>query len=402
MTTSKKLLKTTVNKVFLSTLVSITLLISTSCGSDGEAIIDKEVHEETHSNLIQLDTRSIEAANLKIVEVSLESLKNIIQVPGKVQFNENKLAHVGSRVSGRIVTVKGNLGDKVKEGDSLAIIDSTELGSSQSEYLKAKANFHAQQKSYQRAKKLLEGKAISLGEYQKREAEYLNVRAEFKAAEDRLHLLGLSEEEVKRIGNEHTINSKVAVRAPFSGTIVERHATLGEVIEPAAKLFTLADLSQLWVIADVPEKDTNLLKAGLPVEIKVSPYPNKTFKGTITYVGAQIDPSTRTVKSRAEFDNSLGQLKPGMFATISITTEVISDVLAIPQKAVQNDGNNKIVFIDKGNGGFEKREVSLSRHVDGFYQVEDGLKAGEKIVTEGSFLLKSEAEKDELEGGHGH
>ena len=117
MITSKKSLKTAVNKVFLSILVSITLLIFTSCGNDGEAVTDKEVHEETHSNLIQLDIRSIEAANLKIEEVSLESLKNIIQVPGKVQFNENKLAHVGSRVSGRIVTVKGNLGDKVKEGD---------------------------------------------------------------------------------------------------------------------------------------------------------------------------------------------------------------------------------------------------------------------------------------------
>jgi cobalt-zinc-cadmium efflux system membrane fusion protein len=400
MMTSKKSLKPTVNTIFSSIFVSITLLIFTSCGNDGEAVIDKEIHEKTHSNLIQLDIRSIEAANLKIEEVSLKSLKNIIQVPGKVQFNENKLAHVGSRVSGRIIEVKGNLGDQVRKGEILAIIDSTELGSSQSEYLKAKANFHAHEKSYQRAKKLLEGKAISLGEYQKREAEYMNVRAEFKAVEDRLHLLGLSEEEVKLIGSEHTINSKVAVRAPFSGTVVERHATLGEVIEPAVKLFTLADLSQLWVIADVPEKNTRLIKAGLPVEIKVSPYPNETFKGIITYVGAQIDPSTRTVKSRAEVDNPLGQLKPEMFATISITTEIIPDVLAIPAEAVQTDMNKKIVFIDKGNGGYEIREVSLSRHVNGFYQVEDGLKVGEKIVTEGSFLLKSESQKSELGEEH--
>ena len=122
-------------------------------------------------------------------------------MPGKVQFNENKLAHVGSRVSGRIVEVIANLGDRVKEGDSLGVIDSTELGTAQSEYLKAKANLQAQEKSYARAKKLLEGKAISLGEYQKREAEYMTMRAEFKAAEDRLHLLGLSEEDLKHIGS---------------------------------------------------------------------------------------------------------------------------------------------------------------------------------------------------------
>ncbi|HJZ04614.1 MAG TPA: efflux RND transporter periplasmic adaptor subunit, partial [Patescibacteria group bacterium] len=241
---------------------------------------------------------------------------------------------------------------------------------------------------------------ISLGEYQKREAEYMTVRAEFKAAEDRLHLLGLSEAELKRIGSEHIINSKVAVRAPFSGTVVERHATLGEVIEPAVKLFTLADLSTLWIIADVPEKDIPLVKTGLPIEIKFSPYPDEVFEGTVTYIGDQIDPSTRTVKVRTEVDNSLGKLKPEMFATIFITTEVMSDVLAIPGEAVQTDGNKKIVFIDKGNGGFEKREVSLGRQVDSFYQVVDGIKVGEKLVTKGSFLLKSETQKGELAEEH--
>ncbi|MCI0453836.1 MAG: efflux RND transporter periplasmic adaptor subunit [Candidatus Dadabacteria bacterium] len=396
----KMSLKPKIKNALLITLVSILLVPFTSCGKEGEPDDEKEMHHDTTSNLIQLNSKSIEAANLEIEEVSLRSLKNILQVPGKVQFNENRLAHVGSRVPGRIVEVRANLGDNVKEGDSLAIIDSTELGTAQSEYLKAKANLLAQEKSYQRAKRLLEGKAISLGEYQRREAEYMTVRAEFRAAEDRLHLLGLSEEEVKRIGSEHIINSKVAVRAPFPGTLVERHATLGEVIEPAAKLFILADLSTLWFIADVPEKDIPLLKTGLSVEIKVSPYPNEVFKGAITYIGDQIDPSTRTVKVRTEVDNSLGKLKPEMFATIFITTDLVSDVLAIPEEAVQTDGNKKIVFVNKGNGGFERREVALGRQFDSFYQVVNGVKAGEKIVTKGSFLLKSEAEKDELGEEH--
>jgi cobalt-zinc-cadmium efflux system membrane fusion protein len=376
------------------------LIPFTSCRKEGESDHEKEMHDDTSSNLIQLNSKSIEAANLEIEEVSLRSLKNILQVPGKVRFNENKLAHVGSRVPGKIDEVVVNLGEKVKEGDSLAVIDSTELGTAQSEYLKAKANLLAEEKSYQRAKKLLEGKAISLGEYQKREAEYLNVRAEFKAAEDRLHLLGLSEEEVKRIGSEHIIKSKVAVRAPFSGTIVERHATLGEVIEPASNLFTVADLTTLWVIADVSEKDIPQVKTGLPVEVRVSPYPNDVFKGIVTYIGDQIDPSTRTVRVRTEVDNSLAKLKPEMFATVFITTHVLSDVLAIPGEAVQTDGNKKIVFIDKSNGGFEKREVSLGRQVDSFYEVLDGIKPGERLVTKGSFLLKSEAQKGELGEEH--
>jgi cobalt-zinc-cadmium efflux system membrane fusion protein len=395
----KTLLRPIMKKTLLGVMVLVFLVSFSSCGEGEEANHEEETHEKKDANLVQL--KSTETANIRIEEVSLRSLENVLQVPGNVQFNENKLAHVGSRVPGRVVEVRASLGDKVKQGDSLAIIDSTELGTAQSEYLKAKANFLAQEKAYERAKKLLEGKAISLGEYQKREAEYMTVRAEFKAAEDKLHLLGLSEAEVKHIGSEHVINSKVAVRAPFSGTVVERHATLGEVIEPAANLFTLADLSTLWVIADLPEKDITLAKTGLPVEIKVSSYPDEVFKGTVAYIADQIDPSTRTVKVRTEVDNSLGKLKPEMFATIFITTQIMSDVLAIPQEAVQTDGNKKIVFIDKGNGGFEKREVSLGNQVDSFYQVVSGVKPGERIVTKGSFLLKSEAEKGEI-GGHGH
>ncbi|HXF90793.1 MAG TPA: efflux RND transporter periplasmic adaptor subunit, partial [Candidatus Nitrosotenuis sp.] len=164
----------TTKKLILIVLTSVSLLFFASCGQEGGTDNEKEVHEETHSNQIELDPKSIQSANLQIEEVSLKSLKSILQAPGKIQFNENKLAHVGSRVPGKIDEVIANLGDKVKEGDRLAVIDSTELGTAQSEYLKAKANLLAEEKSYQRAKKLLEGKAISLGEYQKREAEYLN------------------------------------------------------------------------------------------------------------------------------------------------------------------------------------------------------------------------------------
>src|SRR3972149_2432707 len=133
-------LKPKTKKLLLSLLVSVFLISFTSCDREGEAGKEKEANEDKPSNLIQLDSKSIEAAKLKFEEVSLRSLKNILQVPGKVQFNENKLAHVGSRVPGRVVEVRANLGDKAKEGDSLAVIDSTELGTAQSEYLKAKAN----------------------------------------------------------------------------------------------------------------------------------------------------------------------------------------------------------------------------------------------------------------------
>ena len=154
--------ESTIMKLPFNVLALVILVSLTSCNGQGEPEGEEETHEEEHSNLIRLDPGAIKAANIRIEEVTLKSLKNSLQAPGDVHFNDNKLAHVGSRVSGRIVEVQVNLGDKVQEGDSLAIIDSTELGTAQSEYLKAKANFLAQEKSYVRAKKLLEGKAISL------------------------------------------------------------------------------------------------------------------------------------------------------------------------------------------------------------------------------------------------
>lgn len=401
---------TTLGKAMVSILLLILLV---SCGKEETANKEaahndeeehqgehEEEHEDEHSDLIEL--KSPEAANIEVEEVSFRSLAALLEVPGKVQFNENKLAHIGSRVPGRIVEVKANLGDKIKKGDSLAVIDSTELGETQSEYLKARANLNAQQKHYERAKKLLAGKAISLSEYQKREAEYTVVRAEYKAAEDKLMLLGLSWGELNRIISSQKISSKVNIKAPFQGTIVERHATVGEVIETATNIFTLADLSTLWVTAEVTEKDIPAIEAGAAVEITVSSYPDEVFKGVIAYVGDVIDHSSRTMKVRIDVDNSLGKLKPEMFATVKVSTTQKENVLVIPESAIQRENKNTIVFIAKSESTFKKKEVTVGPSVNGFHQVLSGLEAGEKIVTKGAFILKSELQKGEMDHGHSH
>ncbi len=359
------------------------------------------------ADLITLKPEAIKEADIKSEAVSLMPLKTEHTFSGRVDVNETKLAHVGSRIPGRAVDVYINIGDYVKKGEPLTVIDSPELGEAQSHYLKTKSNLQVAERSYERAKTLLEGKVISTGEFQRREAEYHSAKAEAKAAEDRLHLFGMTDEDIFPIGKAHTIDSRVAIKSPIAGTVIERHLTIGEVVEPVKPLFVIADLSRLWVIADIPEIDIPKIKKGQAVAVTVSPYPASIFRGEINYISEVIDPETMTVKVRAEVENKNKMLKPGMFAAIKISTGE-KDVLAIPVSAVQREGENTILFIatppslpfTKGGdeGVFEKRVVELGPPLNGFHEVISGVKEGERVVTKGAFTLKSEGLKGLMEG----
>src|SRR4030065_1957542 len=165
-----------------------------ACSKKSENEENKEATQISDSNLVRLNPESIKTAGIKVEEVTLKKLSLPLNFPGKIMPDENRVAQIGSRLPGRVVEIKANLGDEVKKGESLAIIDSPELGEAESNFLKLEANLRVAEKGYERAKRLLEGKAIGLGEFQRREAEYLNTKAEFQAAKERLYLLGISNE----------------------------------------------------------------------------------------------------------------------------------------------------------------------------------------------------------------
>jgi len=363
-------------------------------GKKAENTVEKE--GEAYSNIVTLTSEAVEKAGIKIAPVSIRTMKTELSFPGKVSVNETRLAHVGPRISGRAVEVSANLGDLIKKGQPLALIDSPELGEAQSQYLKAKTNLQVAERSYERAKMLLDGKVISTGEFQRREGEYLSARTEAKAAEDRLHLFGMTDYEVLAIGKGHALSSRVSIYAPISGTVTERHLTIGEVVEPVKPLFIIADLSTLWVIADIPENDISKIREGQKVSVLVSSYPDTEFTGIVTYISDSVDPQSRTVKVRAEVENPKGVLKPEMFAAVKITAGK-TDALAIPESAVQREGERTIVFVEKSETAFEKRDASLGPETGGFHQVISGLMEGERIVTEGAFTLKSETLKGLME-----
>jgi len=288
------------------------------------------------------------------------------------------------------------LGDKVTKGQKLLVLDSLELGELKARYLQAAAKVRLTEANFQREKKLFEAHIAPQKDMIEAETAYQEAIISFKACEDLLRLHGLSPQEIERLKEEpDAVKSTFPIMSPIDGEIIERYkAFVGEMVDPHIELFTIADLSTVWVIVDIYEKDLARIKKGLPAVVTVAAYPRETFHGVITYISSLLDASTRTVKARVEIDNQGGKLKPEMFATISILTEERERVFTIPTEAVQTDGEHSFVFVVLGNGRFEKREITLGRETETLSEVIAGLKENEVVVTEGSFLLKAEMEKE--------
>lgn len=354
-------------------------------------------------SILELPERSPTLTHLQTERVALRPIRTALKAQaGKVLANENRLAHLSARVPGRIVDVYANLGDQVKEDGPLVLLDSPAVGEAQLVYRKAKTIVRLTKKALARAKALVDRGAIGAGEYQRRDAEYENARAELYESEEKLHLLGMTEPEIQRIETQalHQVEiAKILLRAPLNGEVIERNATIGEVVDPNKMLFTVADLSTVWVRADFPEQLAGRLKVGLTIEVRVSAYPDTTFRGAITYIGAVIDPATRTVTARADVENSDRRLRPEMFAEVTLMTDEQS-VLCVPRGAVQQVGNRLVAFVVRGPRRFEPREVTIGEAADADYvQVKVGLAADDPVVTQGSYALKSELLREQMPTG---
>ncbi|MFO0778048.1 MAG: efflux RND transporter periplasmic adaptor subunit [Nitrospira sp.] len=354
------------------------------------------------AGMIELPDGSSMLSQIQTERVGYRSMRMSLKAQGgKILPNENRLAHLGPRVPGRIVAVYANLGDRVESGQRLLLLDSPAFGEAQLEYRKRRTAMRVSEKAFERAKALSAEGAIGISEYQRREAEYENAKAELYEAEEKLHLLGMAEREIQRLSTEQLPHAEVAqvfLRAPFSGEIIERNATVGEVVDSSKTLFTVADLSTVWVRADFPEQQIGMLKSGLAVEVRVAAYPATVFQGTITYIGAMIDPATRTITARSQIPNSDRRLRPEMFAEVTVRTQEQS-LLAVPRAALQQVGSRTMVFVIRGPRRFEFIDVTIGESSNEYVQIKAGLKEGEEIVTEGSYALKSEALRGQMSMG---
>lgn len=373
----------------------LALFASSSCDGPPPNATGANPPPAVDKGLVRLTAEEIKSAGIIVQPVTRSEFRTIRDFPGTVEPNEHALAEITTLVRGRVIDVYADLGREVKGGTLLALLYSSELGMAQSAYLKATAKLNVAERAFRRAELLLKEKVIGVAELQRREGEMLSLRAELREARDRLLILGLTDEDLRNLDRNHTIRSHVPVVAPFDGRIIARNLTKGEVVETTEKLFVVADLTDVWVTAVIPEKDIPYIRpdqtgSGQSVEVHVAAYPGQAFQGRITYVGDVLDPATRTMRLRLELPNPERKLKPAMYATVRVYSEPEANALLIPVSAVQRDRDRQFVFVEREPAIFEARDVKLGSSNGREIKVLDGLLEGESIVTNGAFVLKSE------------
>jgi cobalt-zinc-cadmium efflux system membrane fusion protein len=362
------------------------------------------IHEEQESDVVHLTKEQIKSAGIITSKVKKHTLYETIKVTGEITFNEYRLAHIVPVVSGIVKTIYKVLGDSVQKNDLLAILDSTEFGEAKSEYLKAKKEMEIAKKNYEREKRLFEeGRITTESELLEAEGIYKKAQTELMVAERKLHFLGLTDEDLLKVENENGATiTQFPVKSPIAGTIVEMHLAKGEFVESTSDIYLVADLSQVWVLADVYEKDLSKIFQAKEAHISVKAYPDKEFIGKIFYISDVMDKNSRTIKVRIEVPNPDGLLEPGMFAKIEIPVKEKKNVLAIPKEAILSRSNTAIVFVEEKPGEFHQKEIITGLQYNGWVEVIEGLKEGENIVIQGNFLLLSELEKSKFKEGHSH
>lgn len=363
----------------------------------------KEADHDDHSKdapgsggVLKLSDAEITAAGIKVEPLAALPVRERIVVPAEIFANQERMVHVSPRVPGRVVQAPAKLGERVRAGQTLALLDSIELGEAQSAYLQAASRFATASADFERAEGLNREQIMSQKEFLRIRSEFEQARAGRRAAEDRLRLLGVA----PPTGAERAA-SVFPLVAPFAGTVIQKDAVLGELATPDKTLFTVADLSVLWVQASLFEKDLAMVKPGAEAEITVTAYPKETFRGRVTYIGDVFDKETRTVRARIEVKNADGRLKPDMFAHASIDSGTPGEALLVPEEAVVLLQGQPTVYVEEGHG-FEPRTVELGARYGGRVAIKSGVAAGDLVVTSGTYALKARALKSQLGSGHAH
>lgn len=314
------------------------------------------------------------------------------RIAGRIDFDQQRLARVGANVTGRITQLNVTRGQSVKAGDLLAQLHSTELGTSQLNYLSAGARAELNERNVERARQLLAADVIGSAELQKRESELSIARAEKRAAAEQLRVQGMSAQAIRALNGNGSINSTSQIIASTSGVVVEHNVALGQVTQPADALFTIADLSRVWVVAEVPEQQINGVQTGQRVQIEVPALGNRRLEGKLVYIGHTVDAERRTVTVRTELDNHDRGLKPAMLATMLIESRPV-DKPVVAASAVVRENDEDHVLQEQGNGRFRLVRTRLGPEHAGVRAVESGLKPGDRIVADGAFHLNNERKR---------
>ena len=348
--------------------------------------------------------------------VSAAPFAGVVTATGKILAAEDRTAVIGPVNQGRIVKLYAGQGTRVRKGQRLAELESADIDQAEADYLKALADsenakrsaaaeIKLAQQTYDRTKALYEktvvpGKNLQSAEHDLEVAKanaannIASTNVSLTAARRHLLILGLTDATIDALGKKPGLAATFSLNSPINGVVVERNATVGATVGTDANVFKIIDISQVWIDANVFEKDLPRVRVGQQVKVTTTAFPGTTFSGRVIFVNSVVDPDSRTVKVRTEVPNPDGRLKPDMFANVEVVTDVAGSAISVPQSAVLEDGGKSYVFVAE-NSAYKKLQVQTGIKTGDRVEIVDGLKSGDKVVTKGNYLLLQQSKPGE-------
>ncbi len=344
---------------------------------------------------------------LHTAAVQTRAVQMSFTAPGQLALNEERTVHVGSYADGRVVELEGLIGAYVRKGTVLAKLHSHSVHETRAALETARQEVSRQtemvdyrSRMRDRMQRLLALKSSSPQELERAETDLHSAQTDLQNArisqqKEQIHLadlLGVPETTLK----PNDTSELSPILAPIDGEVVDRKITLGAILEPGQEAFTISNLASLWMIASVNETDLPKLHLGSPASVLTQAYPNQPFEGRVTFIAPEVDPQTRTLQARILLANPAHKLHPGMFANAQISAGSSRRAIFIPEQALQDLNGGSIVFVEKQPGVYQPRSVEIAHRLNGEAEIAAGLKSGETIVTDGSFIVKSELLKSQI------
>ena len=393
-------------RVIHALVISLLLTVVANQGCNRSANAPSNPPGATPSAVSVAESAQSHAIELEIV--APQSIAGTIVATGKILVPEDRMANIGPVHEGRLVRLYAGQGAIVRKGQKLADLESADIDQAEADYLKALADSENArrtsaaevkfaQATYDRTRMLYEktitaGKNLQAAEHDLEMAKaaaantVAGTRAALTSARRHLLILGLKDSEIDALASKSSLAAVFSLTAPISGIVIERNGTIGATVGSDANVFKIIDISRVWIDANVFEKDLERVRRGQEVKVSVPAFPGVSFSGRVILVSSVVDPETRSVKVRTEVPNSDGRLKPDMFANVQIITDLHRTAISIPQAAVLDDGGKTVVFVSEGSG-YVKRGVNVGIQGNGRAEIIEGLKAGDKVVVKGNYLL---------------
>mgnify|MGYP000259329005 CR=1 FL=1 len=354
--------------------------------------------EEAPEGTVRMTEEQVAAARIEVAEAGPGAVARRVSLPGTVAANADKLAHVPARVAGIVTALNKRLGDQVAAGEALAAVESAEIAAAKGDYLAALRTTELARVTFEREQRLWQRKVSAEQDFLKARTDWQEAQIRLDLARQKLAALGIGQAEAEALPRQPIeALRRQEVRSPIAGRVTARPAVLGAAVAADAEVYTVADLSTVWVEVAVPPSDLVFVKEGMPVRVRGEG--EKTGEGRIVFLSPVLDPETRSARAVVEVPNGDYAFPPGGFATAEVATEERRVDVRVPRAAVQEVGGESVVFV-RTPEGFEKREVALGRGDQEGVEVVFGLDPGERYAAANTFVLKAELGKSEAEHSH--